>query len=195
MIFLSRDYIFLSWDIWLEVAGPRVNYSWHKKYRKRYYIEDVLYWLDRLKFKMDFNIEETFEVFMAVVILTVAIVMVISASPPNYLHHHINEDPRLGRQMLYGARTAPYIFCWKRQKKICRAHTLFHCKFKFCRDFRLEAFGEIHFGPNCSKGTDFFWGRMCTISLYTLHITLNYICNDMQKWRICCKLPNVPVSC
>ena len=44
---------------------------------------------------MDFNIEETFEVFMAVAILTVAIVMVISASPPNYLHHHINEDPTL----------------------------------------------------------------------------------------------------
>ena len=43
---------------------------------------------------MDFNIEETFEVFMAVVILTVAIVMVISASPPNYLHH-INKDPTL----------------------------------------------------------------------------------------------------
>ena len=32
---------------------------------------------------------------MAVAILTVAIVMVISASPPNYLHHHINEDPTL----------------------------------------------------------------------------------------------------
>ena len=59
---------------------------------------------------MDFNIGETLEVFMALAILTVAIVMVISASPPNYLHHHINEDPRLGRQMLYGARTAPYNF-------------------------------------------------------------------------------------
>ena len=44
---------------------------------------------------MDFNIGETFEVFMAVAILTVAIVMVISASPPNYLHHHIDEDPTL----------------------------------------------------------------------------------------------------
>ena len=43
---------------------------------------------------MDFNIGETFEVFMAVAILTVAIVMVISASPPNYLHH-INKDPTL----------------------------------------------------------------------------------------------------
>ena len=39
--FLSRDYIFMSWDIWLEVAGPRVNYSWHKKYRKRFPIEDI----------------------------------------------------------------------------------------------------------------------------------------------------------
>ena len=53
---------------------------------------------------MDFNIGETFEVFMAVAILTVAIVMVISASPPNYLHH-ISKDPtllwyHLGRQML-----------------------------------------------------------------------------------------------
>ena len=44
---------------------------------------------------MDFNIEETFEVFMAVAILSVAIVMVISAPPPNYLHHHINKDPTL----------------------------------------------------------------------------------------------------
>ena len=43
---------------------------------------------------MDFNIEETFEVFMAVAILSVAIVMVISASPPYYLHH-INKDPTL----------------------------------------------------------------------------------------------------
>ena len=59
--------------------------SWHKKYRKRFSIEDVLYCLDRIidrnKFKMDFNIEETFEVFMAVAILTVAIFMVISAPP------------------------------------------------------------------------------------------------------------------
>ena len=44
---------------------------------------------------MDFNIEETFEVFMAVAILSVAIVMVMSASPLNYLHHHINENPTL----------------------------------------------------------------------------------------------------
>ena len=62
--------------------------SWHKKYRKRYSFGDIDK-IDWNKFKMDFNIEETFEVFIAVAILTVAIIMVISASLLNYLHHHI----------------------------------------------------------------------------------------------------------
>ena len=62
---------------------------------------------------MDFNIEETFEVFIAVAILTVAIIMVISASPLNYLHHHIKENPslliyHLGGQILYRSRTVLY---------------------------------------------------------------------------------------
>ena len=89
---------------------------------------------------MDFNIEETFEVFIAVAILTVAIIMVISASPLNYLHHHIKENPsllifHLGRQILYRSRTIQY-------------NTIY---FLFCRDLCLEGFGEIYFGPNCSK--------------------------------------------
>ena len=37
--------------------------SWHKKYRKRYSFEDIDK-IDWNKFKMDFNIEETFEVFI-----------------------------------------------------------------------------------------------------------------------------------
>ena len=62
---------------------------------------------------MDFNIEETFEVFIAVAILTVAIIMVISASPLYYLHHHIKENPslliyHLGGQILYGSTTVLY---------------------------------------------------------------------------------------
>ena len=62
---------------------------------------------------MDFNIEETFEVFIAVAILTVAIIMVISASPLYYLHHHIKENPslliyHLGGQILYRSRTVLY---------------------------------------------------------------------------------------
>ena len=56
MTFLSCDYFFLSWDIWLEVAGvtshTRGN-SWQKKYRKRISIENVFYWLDRVKQAQD----------------------------------------------------------------------------------------------------------------------------------------------
>ena len=56
MTFLSCDYFFLSWDIWLEAAGvtshTRGN-SWQKKYRKRISIENVFYWLDRVKQAQD----------------------------------------------------------------------------------------------------------------------------------------------
>ena len=111
---------------------------------------------------MDFNIEETFEVFMAVAILTVAIVMVISASPLNYLHHHINENPtlliyHLGGQMLCGVRTALY--------------NIFFC---FVAIYVWKALGRFILAQIAQK--DLFWGKICTISLYTLHITLNYNC-------------------
>ena len=69
---------------------------------------------------MDFNIGETFEVFMAVAILTVAIVMVISASPPNYLHH-INKDPTL---LWYHLRRADVVQSNRKRQKYFAGHTL-----------------------------------------------------------------------
>ena len=81
---------------------------------------------------MDFNIEETFEVFMAVSILSVAIVMVISAPPPNYLHHHINKDPTLlippRRAEVVQSKNSALRFFFEKDKIFCRAHTLFRCK-------------------------------------------------------------------
>lgn len=67
---------------------------------------------------MEFNIGETFEVFMAVAILTVAMVMVIS--PPNYLHH-INKDPTL---LWYHLRRADVVQSNRKRQKYFAGHTL-----------------------------------------------------------------------
>ena len=89
---------------------------------------------------MDFNIEETFEVFIAVAILTVAIIMVISASPLNYLHHHIKENPslliyHLGGQILYRSTTV-----------------LYNMFFVLSRFMPRRLWGDL-FWPKCSKNT------------------------------------------